>query len=149
MSAFGKIKCYLACFLLFYTFYLHDYKCHQVRESSPFDVGALIQPAQPYHNYVCGSLQTGSNNVHAFLDRTIHAHPLFIKYEGAQKLALLRQTYATYLFPVLKPVLQAVDFVEFHVVEHFDHQFHRVKALLVGAEEKVEEVKEAVEEAAE
>ncbi|KAK6459042.1 uncharacterized protein RJT20DRAFT_11445 [Scheffersomyces xylosifermentans] len=137
MALLAKIKCYLSCILVFYTVYLFNYKCVQLKEN-PLEEAAntVFHPLTHHHNKLCGALDTASGYVnpyiaktHEFLDEHVHSHPLFKEYKVEDKITCGKSKFNTYVYPYIEQLFKATEVVESHVHDHLTAQYANAKAL--------------------
>ncbi|CUM67976.1 uncharacterized protein PRCAT00005690001 [Priceomyces carsonii] len=138
----SKIKLFLSTFLLFYVTYLYTYKCEKLAES-PLEHGVqqVFHPLSHSHNVFCDALSKFEKfstpyveSGHAFLDKNVHSHHLFIEYKIGEKLQVAKEKYYQFVYPVLLKIFEYFEVVEYHVSEHVIETYGKLKALY---EEKV------------
>ncbi|KAK6205049.1 uncharacterized protein RJT21DRAFT_137472 [Scheffersomyces amazonensis] len=137
MALFAKIKCFLASFLLFYTIYLYNYKCVELKETSfEHATETVFHPLTHHHNQLCESLEIGTNfiqpyvvKVQGFLDEHVHSHPLFKQYEIHEKIVAGQDAFGQYVYPYVYQVFQAVDAAEVVIYDQATEHYATLKAL--------------------
>ncbi|KAK6460033.1 hypothetical protein DFJ63DRAFT_337993 [Scheffersomyces coipomensis] len=137
MALFAKIKCFVASFLLFYTIYLYNYKCVELKETS-FEHAAesVLHPLSHHHSQACEVLDTAAGYVHpyivqtqAFLDEHVHSHPLFIEYGIHEKLVSVQDAFVTYVYPYIHQLFQYFAVVETAVYDQFSEHLATLQGL--------------------
>ncbi|RLV95512.1 hypothetical protein JA1_000999 [Spathaspora sp. JA1] len=127
MGAFAKIKCFLACFILYYSVYLYNFKCPALATVDK----SIIQTSPLYSEQValCELLHTGvskvqpyvqplTENVHALLDQHVHSHPKFIEYKIEDKLTCAKGKLNTHVYPWFNKLFRETEIVEVHVYNY-------------------------------
>lgn len=117
MSLFNKIKCFVALVLLFYVFYLNNYKCVEMRENPLHTrVDQVFHPLARHHAAGCELLakahqfvQPYLDQTHAFLDEHIHEKPWFKQYKIEEKIQAAKHQFHQVVDPVLQQVFQSFD----------------------------------------
>ena len=136
MSCFAKVKCFLACIVLYYISYLYNYKCPTL---TPLQEGVetILHPLHSHHSVLCDYLHTGINTVepytakvHGFLDDHVHSHPLFIEYKVEDKLTCAKNKFSTYVYPYIHQLYQFTDVAEVHAHEHLSQVYDKVQKTL-------------------
>ncbi|EMG48526.1 hypothetical protein SBY92_003863 [Candida maltosa Xu316] len=122
MSCFAKVKCFLACIIVYYISYLYNYKCPSLTPLEQAVEGVtetVLHPLHSHHSVLCEYLHSGIDTVqpyhakvHDFLDEHIHQHPLFIEYKIEDKLTSAKKQFSTYVYPYINELYTFTDALE-------------------------------------
>ncbi|EGW34201.1 uncharacterized protein SPAPADRAFT_59631 [Spathaspora passalidarum NRRL Y-27907] len=135
MGAFAKIKCFLACIILYYSVYLYNYKCPTFASVDP----SIIE-SNPLHSEqvaLCELLHSGADfiqpyhaKVHEVLDEHVHSHPLFIEYKIKEKIVSARGKISSVVCPLAQQLFQATEIAEIHAYDHLSKVYQQAAGLL-------------------
>lgn len=117
MSLFAKVKCFLACIILYYSIYLHNYKCPQF--SSEIQQQIEVNPLYDGQVYLCGLIETGlrdvqpiTSKVSGVLDSQVYSHPKYAEFNVDQKVVCAKNKYETYVYPFVLQLYKATELIE-------------------------------------
>lgn len=137
MSCFAKVKCFLACFIVYYISYMYNYKCPTL--STPLQEGIehIIHPLSSQHSILCAYLQTGITTiepyhakVHTFLDENVHNTQFFIDNKIEDKISCAKSKFTTYVYPYIHELYKWTDVVEIQAYDKLTNVYEEVQKTL-------------------
>lgn len=118
----------MALILLFYFFYLVDYKCVELKENPLHSrVDQVFHPLARHHAAACEAIAKGHDavepyvqKVHGLLDEHVHSTKFFKDNKIEDKIETAKKQFHQVVDPVLAQVWQVVDSFEKVAYDHVE-----------------------------